>query len=532
MKSSKLFFILVATFVLATATFAQQNDDCRRRAQNGQCIGMSTVFVGAPDLRKAKIIVLNAPDLTETQVRLVISELTPHFVSVYGKNFIVVTDERKINPSWGGERIPLTYNVRVRSDVSEMQSSTLSTAGKRAAARIGQGVFSILVQGIPGNNPIVNRTKNEVERAGQDVLQEQIDNHEAGMAPKYRTYAVTSELLRGDGAKFKPLKDPTDYFVIKEVYKTKGRTEHFLVAQGDREDHIKPLEKQIYLGYTSEAPQNGLTRLEFLRLLRRDDDPAHKSQPLDQFLRGDSPSSDSFDASGNCKRREWSDEKNDWVCKDSVETKTPPPCKTQVRDSSGEWRCAAEQQQAVPTVNLPQTQTVAPQPKKACLNTEALRWSTAEKTWVCLPVTNPVIATAPPKAEQPAQVAPASQPPPPTTTAPAVVVSGFAEIYYDPARPKMQGENVKRILAYMVNKNYLGWDSAWDFAWGSNADRAWREVEAAASQAGIPGIIKDGRVNITEWQWLSAIFAESPSTYALGSEMRQTEARIKARQKK
>lgn len=100
------------------------------------------------------------------------------------------------------------------------------------------------------------------------------------------------------------------------------------------------------------------------------------------------------------------------------------------------------------------------------------------------------------------------------------------EIYYDSTRPKMQGENVKRVLAYMVNKNYLGWNPTWDFAWGSNADRAWREVEAAASAAGIPGIVKDGRVNATEWQWLSGLPTE---TFALGSEMQKTEARLKAR---
>ncbi len=509
---TKLFILTIAILAFASTTFAQQTDDCRRRAQNGQCIDMSTVFVGAPDLRKAKIIVLNAPDLTETQVRLVISELTPHFVSVYGKNFIVVTDERKINPSWGGERIPLTYNVRVRSDVSEMQSSTLSTAGKRAAARIGQSVFSILVQVIPGNNPIASRTKNEVERAGQDVLQEQIDNHEAGMAPKYRTYAVTSELLRGDGAKFKPLKDPTDYFVIKEVYKTKGRTEHFLVAQGDREDHIKPLEKQIYLGYTSEAPQNGLTRLELLRLLRRDDDPAHKSQPLDQFLRGDSPSSDSFDASGNCKRREWSDEKNDWVCKDSVEAKTPPPCKTQVRDNSGEWRCAPEPPQTAAV--KPATQEPAQAAKPTCPDGYRLVWQNGTAP-LCLPVSGPVPPPAQAKVEPPVQVVPTPQPP--TTAAPVTVVGfpGFSSTTDFSTRT----EAASRVNGFFCAGSgdhwfYTQWQSTWiPNISGPNSKKAIGEFQATN------GLPVTQRLDFATLEVLNLLWHKNPQLFPTMEEL-------------
>lgn len=347
---SFVFFALTLCIFSAPAKGQEQKDEnCRRLTVGGECVDMKLVLLGDGDPRQMPIILFNAPDVSEAQARELIQLFTPVLVKEFGQQIAIVTEERQIPRSWQGRRYVLTYRVRVSPVASTLEPVKTKKVAARKGAEFGRDMIDVLIQALPGNGRIASRAKDKAAEGAREVAQDQIDRAKLGQQGRDRTYAVTAELLRGDGSLFKAIKPTTKYFVVREVYNTQAnRIDFYLVGEGDRRDQIVERDEPIYLGYTFDGSVEALTEQMFLMLLRQggavtrylrdperlDSVATNPAIPPPGFMPG-------------CTELLWKVTEGTgggrWVCKDQP-AKAPATCASGrlVHDSQLGWRCVAE----------------------------------------------------------------------------------------------------------------------------------------------------------------------------------------------
>ncbi len=533
MKFSKLYsfiFLALALCVFSAPANGQEQKDenCRRLTADGECVDMKLTLLGDGDPRQMPIILFSAPDVSEAQARELIQLFTPVLVKEFGQQIAIVTEERQIPRSWQGRRYVLTYRVRVSPVASTLEPVKAKKVAARKGAEFGRDMIDVLIQALPGNGRIASRAKGKAAEGAREVAQDQIDRTKLGQQGRDRTYAVTAELLRGDGSLFKAIKPTTKYFVVREVYNTQAnRIDFYLIGEGERRDQIVERDELIYLGYTFDGSVEALTEQMFLTLIRQ-------GGAVTRYLRdperldsiGTNPATPPPGFMPECKELFWKaaeDAKTGrWVCKDQPAKAQQPACPTGTlkRDSSGDWRCVAEApaplvQQDVRSAmgtTVPAASTTTPDPWANCPQAQrrmegahhvcAAPGETVDLSGMqSRPVSPPIAVPAPP-------------------ATPAIIAVGAMfnlPLSYKQGQttPKMRGPQVTAALALLANTGYLPCDGQSDPVWGptasgvANPQIGWPAFERA--NVGKPGLTVDGEFN--DFEFLNGLARAKPELF-------------------